>query len=314
MQTRGDIQIIVQAAIMYYKEHMNQQEIAERLGLARQTVSKLLRSAEEYGIVEFRIHNPTEAMEDMSSLLARRYHLTCARVIPCQFEDSDLIASVLGQYAAGYVLKKMESGSRHIGISWGRTIYQMVTNLSVSHCDSATIFPLVGASSKAAPYFMINEMVRLVAGAANATPVYAYIPADTGSREDAALFKRTSTYETISSYWNDIDLAVMGIGVNPRAERRPREAYPGEKEAVIDSSVGDILTHYFDAEGRFVPESGKILCASVDNLKNAKTVLAVAGGSEKVAAIHSALKTGVVTELITDQQTCSRLFKISSRG
>ena len=67
MQTRGDIQIIVQAAIMYYKEHMNQQEIAERLGLARQTVSKLLRSAEEYGIVEFRIHNPTEAMEDMSS-------------------------------------------------------------------------------------------------------------------------------------------------------------------------------------------------------------------------------------------------------
>ena len=34
---------VTEVAILYYKENMTQQQIAEKLGLTRQTISKLLK-------------------------------------------------------------------------------------------------------------------------------------------------------------------------------------------------------------------------------------------------------------------------------
>ena len=37
------IQLMVQTAVMYYRHEMTQQQIAKKLGLTRQTVSKLIQ-------------------------------------------------------------------------------------------------------------------------------------------------------------------------------------------------------------------------------------------------------------------------------
>lgn len=314
MQSPGELQSIVQAAIMYYKEHLNQQEIAERMGVTRQTVSKHLRNAEKCGVVEFRIHNPMKALEDLSKRLAHRFHLQNTLVAPCRFEDPILISNMLAQYAGEYLVEQIERGARNIGLSWGRTVYRTVLNMPAAHCEDAVVFPLAGASNQTAEYFMINEIVRRAADTICAVPAYAYIPADPGSKEDAALFRRTSTYETIARHWSHIDLAVVGIGTTPDSEVGLRAAYPGEhylRNVARDNAVGDILTHYFDAEGNFLPLNEEaILCASVDNLKNARRMLAIAGGKSKTAALRAALKTGILTDLITDEQTCNRLLRM----
>lgn len=313
MQSSAEIQTIVQVAIMYYSEHKNQQEIAEIMGLTRQTVSKLLKKAEEKGVVEFRIHNPLDSMGDLSIQIKNKYRIPQVKVIPCSVQSSSLITSILGQSAGKYIVELVESGISRIGLSWGRTVFHAVNNMPSSYCEGAVFFPLVGASNQTAEYFMINEIVRRAADALNAMPAYAFIPADPGSKEDAALFKRTSTYQAIESYWSQIELAVVGIGTNPRLESDMRMSYPGERISVSgeDSVAGDILTHYFTPSGDFIEnDENEILCASVENLRKAKRVLAVAGGRNKVAAIHAALKTGIITDLITDQQTCHRLLRM----
>ena len=50
------------------------------------------------------------------------------------------------------------------------------------------------------------------------------------------------------------------------------------------------------------------LCASVENLKNASQVIAVASGDDKVEAIISALHTGVIDTLITDEYTARKIL------
>lgn len=308
----SELQSVIQVAIMYYKERLNQQEIAECLGLTRQTVSKMLQKAEEEGVVEFRIHNPFEVMADLSQQLVQKFNLSHGTVIPCRFADTGMITTVLAQYAGQYVVNLIEQGAINIGLSWGRTMYQTILNMPSAHCENAVFFPLVGASNRTAEYFMINEMVRKAADTVNASPSYAYIPADPGSSEDVALFRRTSTYEAIEQHWNNIDLAVMGIGVHPKIEQGMRIAYPGEKNMLpsINGVVGDMLTHYFDVDGNFIRiDDAEILCASIENLRNAKRVLAIAGGKTKTTAIAGALKTGIITDLITDQQTCSHLLR-----
>ncbi|MBR4235967.1 MAG: winged helix-turn-helix transcriptional regulator [Clostridia bacterium] len=314
MQSKGEMQSLLQVASMYYKDHINQQEIADKMGITRQTVNRLLKKAELTGVVEFRIHNPLEALPELSAKLEQRFGLKRALVVPCKFRDREMVTNIIAQFAAQYIAALVEEGAENIGLSWGRTVYHSILNLPVAYCGDATFFPLVGASSQTAEYFMINEIVRRAASTMNARAVYTYIPADPGSREDAELFRRTKVYEIIDNYWKHIDLAVMGIGVNPVLEIGSRAEYPGERyvrSSVLDDAVGDMLTHYFDASGRFIPlDQANILCASIDNLRAAKRVLAIAGGKDKLMPICSALKTGIITDFITDELVCECLLKM----
>lgn len=311
---QSEIQSLVQIASMYYKEHLNQQDIADRMGITRQTVIKMLKKAEVEGIVEFKIHNPLEVLEEYSSRLAERFNLRKAIVVPCKFKDQDMVTAALSQHGSKYILDLLDSGLKNVGLSWGRSVYRTIVNLPVAYYDDVNFFPLVGASSRTAEYFMINEIVRKAATTLNATPIYTYIPADPGSLEDINLFKRTSAYDTIANCWKNIDLAVMGVGVNPSLEQGIRDSYPGEQftdNIAFKDAAGDMLTHYFDANGQFITINEEhILCAGIDDLKNAKRVLAIAGGVNKAAPIFAALKTGIITDIVTDQNTCERLLKM----
>jgi len=52
---RRSIDLLLQAARLYYVEGNCQQEVAERLHLSRSAVSRIIIAAREQGIVEFRI-------------------------------------------------------------------------------------------------------------------------------------------------------------------------------------------------------------------------------------------------------------------
>lgn len=311
MLTPEETNAIVQAADLYYRKRLNQHEIAERMGITRQTVSRLLRNAVEYNIVEFRIHAPYAPVADLSERMAQKFGLEAAVVVPSKVDDSSLIPPVLAHYAARHVYSIVDAGAERIGLCWGRTLYRMVQEFPDSHFAHACVFPLIGASSRTAPYFMLNDMVRCLADRMNAAPVYAYIPADPSSPEDAALFRRTSTYLTIKQLWQRMDLAIMGIGVNLQHERYARTAYPGEHTIHhSERHVGDLVTHYFDADGCFVDSGAEILRADLEDLQGAKRRMAVSGGSEKTPAILGALKTGMLTDLVIDERTCTRILRM----
>lgn len=53
--TPNDKRILVKVAYMYYDENMTQQEIADKLGVSRPSVSRMLQKARQNGIVEIKI-------------------------------------------------------------------------------------------------------------------------------------------------------------------------------------------------------------------------------------------------------------------
>ena len=50
--------LMYEAATLYYDKKLTQQEIAAKMKLSRQTVSKLLNDALRENVVEIKIHNP----------------------------------------------------------------------------------------------------------------------------------------------------------------------------------------------------------------------------------------------------------------
>ena len=125
------------------------------------------------------------------------------------------------------------------------------------------------------------------------------------SKEDCDLIKRTQAYKDICALWEQMDIAVVGIG-NIKTVNDLRKNFD-KKSIEDDNSVGDIVTHIFDREGKIISSNQDSLCVAFDEIKKAKNTIAVAFGSSKVESIICACKTGAVDTLITDEYTAREI-------
>ena len=293
-----------EAAVLYYEKKYTQQEIAKMMNLSRQTVSKLLTDAEKENIVEIKINNPDIYCSDLEKSIEELYGINKAVVCSVSSKEESVRRIMTVRKALSYLKPILEKGGQNIGISWGRTIESFVEEVADIVSSDNTVFPLFGATDQEESFFLSNELARSFADKTGAKVKYAYFPYLPDSIGDKDLFKNTSYYKKISELWKNIDLAIVGIG-NKEMTEIFANVFGYSKES--SNAIGDISTHFFDSEGNFLNLYENTLCASRDNLKNAKNTVAIACLDSKVEAIKGALKTGVINTLITDEYTAKKI-------
>ena len=69
MPNLPDLRVITKVARLYYEERLTQAEIAGKLGISQVAVSRLLKKAEEYGIVRTTVITPPGAFAELEGLL-----------------------------------------------------------------------------------------------------------------------------------------------------------------------------------------------------------------------------------------------------
>lgn len=297
--------LMYQAAVLYYEKKKTQQEIAELMGLSRQTVSKLLGDAVREEIVQIRIRNPERERKALSEIICQRFGIREAVVCGVSRDEGELRFAMTVQAAARYVFPILESGGKNIAVSWGRTVQALIRDLIPTKTRGNSVFPLLGATDNVDAYFLSNELARQLADKIGAQLQYAWFPYLPEQPEDVALLKQTSCYRKMENLWNRIDLALVGIGNCGILERFKDNfgSQAGDEEA-----VGDVATHFFTEEGAILDLYRNALCAPAADIKNAQTTVAVACGDDKASAIAGALRTGLINVLITDEYTAARLL------
>jgi len=289
-----------EAAVLYYEKKHTQQEIADLMGLSRQTVSKLLTDAVRESVVEIKIHNAQQDCRELEGKICAAFGIEHTVVCGVSSTNEAVRTLMTVKKAAAHILPLLQKGGQKIGISWGRTIRQLADEFPKAATMGNLVFPLFGATDQEPACFQSNELTRSFADKIGAGVKYAWFPYRPDSAEDCALFQKTSYYKTICNLWNDIDIAIVGIG-NNEIIRTFGRAF-GYKEKSM-TAIGDISTHFFDESGAFVAPCENTLCASEENLKQAGQTIAVACGEDKAQAIVGALRTGLVNTLITDEYT-----------
>lgn len=294
-----------EAAILYYEKKHTQSEIAQIMSLSRQTVSKLLNDAIKEKIVEIKIHNPQITCTELEHEICDKFKIKNAVICGVSADDDSLCLLMTVKKAANYIMSIIEKGNQKIGISWGRTIRSLICEFSYVNASNNIVFPLFGATDQEQAYFLSNELARSFADKIGAAVKYAWFPYRPDSIDDCELFKKTSYYKKLYDLWSDIDVAIIGIGNNEIIQAFEKIFGYNEK---CTSAIGDISTHFFDANGKFVEIYENTLCASKENLKNAKQTIAVASGRDKTEAIVGALRTQIIDTLITDEYTAKRIL------
>ena len=299
-------------ATLYYKDDITQAEIAQRFGMSRPGVSRMLAEARRRGIVRIEIPPLHDTLDEgLAERLCSALGLN--RVLLAEESPPAVRGSTLAPVLADAL---QEVGLRRgsvVVLSTGRTIYETITS-QVPSLPGITVVPAVGGQGEPEAWYQANELTRHMANNCGGHPEFLYAPAMPGPQLYATLLDDPATSHVID-LWSKADVALLGIGAPPHTRSTIASDIP-LRDPRLASAVGDVCLHFFDIEGKAVDFEGsdRILGTPVSTLKTIPSAIALAVGPDKAPSIVGAARGGYMNELITDSTTALAVLALLERA
>ncbi|AYW45572.1 sugar-binding transcriptional regulator [Tetragenococcus koreensis] len=302
--------MIVKAALLFYKENVNQTEIAQQLGVSRPTVATLLKEAVERGIVKISIQDSEIMNFEQQEILAKKYGLKTV-LISSASDSEDEAKQEVGNLCATFVennLKRIKS----LGIGWGSTLNKFAEAASFHHFEDLSIVPLIGGVDVSNVKNQSNHLAFILSQKYNCNVDYFYAPAIAESLEMKETFDKSQFINNIIRKGKNVDMAIAAVGNPIESSSYRKLGYFSEedsREMKEKNVIGDILATFFNQEGQPVATniSQKIIGINLEDLMNIKEVVVVASGKEKAPSIQYLLKQPVIDHLIIDSEIAATL-------
>jgi DNA-binding transcriptional regulator LsrR (DeoR family) len=303
--------LIGQVARLFFERQLTKVEIAARLGISRFRVARLLDRALAEGVVRIEFRNAPAQDRTLGARVAERFGI--GRCVVAQSDNEGSVAR-LGAEVIDGLLEPAEA----IGIAWGSTVARVVRAMPQRDDRSIDVVQLAGSSISLEATEDPGDLTRVLGERLGARHHRIHAPAFVESAElRAALLRQPEVADTVGRF-DGLGIAVLGIGafggpdggVSSSLLRSGALTSAEVEELAAFGAVGDLIVHPFTADGRFVAAdlADRAIAISIEQLRAVPTVIAVATGASKVAAIRGALATGVVGVLVTDAPTAAGLL------
>jgi len=292
-------------AKLHYESDLSQVEIARRLGVSAATISRLLRRARDEGIVRIEIRDLVNP-EEISTRLIERVGLRRAAVIDAP--ESGALAALATP--AGAFLREAGLGQGSVlAIGWGRAVREVI-QAGLPRIPGVVIVPANGGMQQSAAHFQINEFVRIAAEQTGGSARFIHAPY-LPSVELRDAFLRDPAIRDHIALWDHIDAALVGIGLPHAADAGEGRLVITPDEQALLHAAGDVVRHYYDAEGELVPWSGenRLIAISPAQLRSIPLVIGIAASPSKAAAIIGASRAKLINALVTDMRTAEAILE-----
>ncbi|MGV3467053.1 MAG: sugar-binding transcriptional regulator [Heyndrickxia sp.] len=302
---------VIEAARLYYLLDYNQNQIADKLGISRPTVSRLLQIAKKEGIVQIKITDPTQDTEQLSKELEKKFNLKKAIVasVP-QFEDS-IVKNYIGEKAAMYLHDIVKDGDI-IGVTWGTTLYHTAIALKQKFVKDVKVVQLKGGVSHSETNTYSSEILYLFGKAFNTNPIHLPLPAIVDHVVVKQAMEADRHIKKVLDMGKEANIAVFTIGPTKSESLLFQLGYFSDEDMdmICSKAVGDICSRFFDQEGNILNENlnSRTLGIELNHLKQKEYSILVAGGPQKIDGIYGALKAGYANVIIVDQFTAKFLL------
>ena len=301
---------------MYYFGKMSQKAIADKLGISRSMVSYLLEDAREKGVVEIHINRSISRAIVMEYEFKKRFSLREVHIIERKSVDDVELMSILGKVGAD-VLKRLLLETTILGLGWGVGVRSVVQALSSCLLPDVQVVQLTGGVGAPNRGIDGTEVTRKAGETLSAATYYMNAPVIMENGEVAAALRIDHTIKAVLDLGKKTQLAVAGIGtINPEASSQYAAGYLSLDELQFLQGlgvVGDIYNRFFNILGQqvLVPTiDPRVIGITWQDINRIDTVLGIATGREKIAAILGAIRTGLVDILITDDVSAENVLHL----
>ncbi|MGA1803943.1 sugar-binding transcriptional regulator [Rhizobium sp. HT1-10] len=304
--------LAVRAAWLHYAAGLTQSEVATRLGVTSVKAHRLIARANQNGAVKVTIEGDIAECVMFERKLESRYGLDYVEVVP-DLAEQGLPLKALGMAGAGFLQREIENFQGGvIGIGHGRTLAAAVAEMARTDAARVRFVSLLGGVTRnyaANPHDVMHRLTEKTGAAAYVMP----IPFFANTVEDREVLLSQRGVREIFDLAERADPMIVGIGT-AEADTQLVASQMIEAAEIADvrakGGVGEVLGHFFDAEGKPIETSlsARTLSPGLEAMRG-RRIVAIAGGKQKVAAIDAVLRSGFLRGLITDERTAQTLVR-----
>lgn len=295
----------------HFREGQTQQEIADRVGLSRITINKIISEAVERGNVHITVETALAPCFQLEASLKDAFHLKDVIVVPSPADEGE-VRKIVGLATGDYISRNL-SRDEILGLGWGGTIYGAAQSLQRRSNAGNVVVSLSGGISRSTiinPYDNAAMFARIL----DAECYYMTAPmfADDSKMKKELMASRS--IRTLLEMAKKIDLALLTAADLTSKTWIIREgALTSEmlKELTRAGAVGAVCDHYLDSDGNDVKHSinDRAVTVPLEIIRKVPRVVLAAGGAYKAAIIRAALKAKIPHILITDESAARLLLR-----
>ncbi len=320
-ERRGDVQetgpsgpaeMVRLAAIArrFYLDGRSKVEIAEEFGLSRFKVARDLEAARASGIVRIDIRLPARLDGDLSERMSAAFGLRRTIVVEAS-EDFLETRRALGSVVARLLSEIVRPGEV-LGLAWSRALQTMGADMvELPRC---TVVQLNGVLSEHAEGGGSVETVRRAAALAGGPAYPIYAPLILPDAATAATLRADPGIASAFAHYDRLTTAVVAIGGWDERNSTVFQALDADSRARYTELgvCAEMSAQLFDAEGRQVHSDldERVISVRAEQLREVPEVVAVAGAGDeaKARAVGAALRSGLVSTLVTDSAVARLLL------
>ncbi len=310
VRTPADEELMLRAAELYYYEERTQADVAEKLGLTRWTVGRLLDDARKTGLVRIVIDHPLGRRHDLEVELTRAFGLREVVVLPSQSRTA-ITATAVARVAAQR-LAAIRPTVRRIAVSWGRTIAAVAADLPRGWAKGVEVVQTNGGPTLAAGN-PVGDSLHVMAEKGPGSVRSLTVPTIVGSAELAASLRREVSIGQTLAAAAAAKVMIYSPGSVSAESVLVRSGYLTADQVASwqrAGAVGDILSHFITGSGAVADPGLDARTLSIDlaAVRRCPTVIAVAWGAHKTEATRAAMTAGLCTTAIVDSAIATALL------
>jgi DNA-binding transcriptional regulator LsrR (DeoR family) len=298
------------AAWLYYVAQNTQDEIAEKMGVSRQSAQRLVALATRERLVKFRLDHPIARCMALAQRLKDRYGLDFCEVTLAD-PSSDDPALGIAQVAAAEMERVLGTESPIVmALGTGREIRGAVEQISAMNCPQHKVVSLVGSLAPDGSA-NVNDPITVIGDATRAPRHPLAVPLLATSKEERDIICAQKPIRMNIALAQSADIAFIGIGELNDSPPLLNDGFITRRELddlQAAGGAGEIIGWAFDDDGILISFQTNDRVASVPLRQPPdKPIIGVARGQNKVRAIRGALAGQWITGLITDEATAEIL-------
>ena len=307
----ASLSLITEVASKYYVQGKTQEEIAKELYLSRTKISRLLKRAQQEGIVQIRINYLLQRDYMMEERIQRQFKLKNVWIFDDRGEKEDPQQGVI-RLAAEYLSQRI-SKNRIVGVSWGNTLSKTVELINPKNPKPIHVVEIMGAAAATNHVSSgTNIAAKLAAkfgGDVNTMNVPLFVDEGvTEILENNPLVKNTLTLA------KNVDLLISSLGtLNAFSRTNPWKGFITDtmmEELKKKNAVGCIGARFYNPEGQMIDTGWNRSCIGIQisDIRRIPETVVIINDNWKAEALKAALHGEFIDTLITNRSTAEEII------
>lgn len=309
--------LLADIAKRYFLDKETQDSIGKSLNFSRMKINRLLKQAQDDGIVEIRVKFHSSETRKIETLFCDRFGLQQVLIAP----DSQSMDQQRTNVAV-LVSNFLESNLREsavVTVGMGRNVARVASVQANRTLQSLTFVAGSGGATEAGEEGNADHICRNLARRFGGTAATLYAPAFVANGELREALLQQETVRRTLNLARSAHFALIGIGdLGPDSHMARMGWFSGEemKQAQSAGVVGDLMGYdFFDRDGN--PHNGglggRVIGLTRNDLRQINCTIAIASEPSKTTAILGALKTGAIDILATSLSNCLTIADMIER-